>query len=297
MTRSYVSIVRSAYHQRLFSNALGLRGANYSNADVASVTSRTISKILAQGMAHKINLTAGPIPDSGQTLGKRFTSHTLWFVKTMFLELQDLRPGDWGFALETPISQYQQYAHLAQLDKLAQDDRQLRAIVGSDYLIKPDITVFRQPLDDGAINRVKSLVSSSDPGIAERTLLRQSQSTLPLLHASISCKWTIRSDRSQNSRTEALNLIRNRKGPIPQIVVVTAEPLPKRIASIALGTGDIDCVYHMALPELNRATNFAMTLATPRNRSAFVEQQDALDTMVEGRRLRDISDLPFDLII
>jgi len=33
-----------------------------------------------------------------------------------------------------------------------------------------------------------------------------------ILHASISCKWTIRSDRSQNTRTEALNLIRNRRG-------------------------------------------------------------------------------------
>jgi hypothetical protein len=54
----------------------------------------------------------------------------------------------------------------------------------------------------------------------------------------LSSKWTIRLDRSQNSRTEALNLIRNRKCPLPHIVVVT-EPLPSRIASIAMGTGDI----------------------------------------------------------
>ncbi|MBO9364254.1 MAG: restriction endonuclease, partial [Roseiflexus sp.] len=64
-----------------------------------------------------------------------------------------------------------------------------------------------------------------------------------MLHASISRKWTIRSDRSQNIRTEAMNLIRNRKGHTPHIVAVTAEPLPTRIASLALGTGDLDCVY------------------------------------------------------
>lgn len=46
------------------------------------------------------------------------------------------------------------------------------------------------------------------------------------------------------------NLIRNRKGNLPHIVVVTGEPMPARIASLALGTGDIDCVYHFALYEL-----------------------------------------------
>jgi hypothetical protein len=66
-----------------------------------------------------------------------------------------------------------------------------------------------------------------------------------LLHAVISCKWTIRSDRSQNTRTEALNLIRNHKGNLPHIMAITAEPLPTRIASIALGTGDLDSVYHL----------------------------------------------------
>ena len=39
------------------------------------------------------------------------------------------------------------------------------------------------------------------------------------------------------------------------IVVVTAESLPSRIASIALGTGDLDCVYHFALPELEAAVD------------------------------------------
>lgn len=63
-------------------------------------------------------------------------------------------------------------------------------------------------------------------------------------------KTFLESDRSQNARTEALNLIRNRKGRLPHISVVTAEPTPWRLASVALGTGDLDCVYHFALHEL-----------------------------------------------
>ena len=97
----------------------------------------------------------------------------------------------------------------------------------------------------------------------------------------------MRSDRAQNSRTEALNLIRNRKGKTPHIVAVTAEPMPTRLASLALGTGDIDCVYHIALMELISAVE------TTENQ----DQAEVLDTLVEGKRLRDISDLPFDITL
>ena len=108
-----------------------------------------------------------------------------------------------------------------------------------------------------------------------------------ILHASISCKWTMRSDRAQNIRTEGLNLIRNRKGQTPHIAAVTAEPLPTRLASLALGTGDLDCVYHFALPELRQAVE----------KVGGEDQLEMLLGMISGKRLRDISDLPFDLAI
>lgn len=97
----------------------------------------------------------------------------------------------------------------------------------------------------------------------------------------------MRSDRAQNSRTEALNLIRNRKGNLPHIVVVTGEPMPARIASLALGTGDIDCVYHFALYELIEAVK-------------EIGAEDAiemLNVLIEGKRIKDISDLPMDLSV
>jgi len=81
--------------------------------------------------------------------------------------------------------------------------------------------------------------------------------------------------------------MRNRKGHLPHIAVVTAEPSPSRLASIALGTGDIDCVYHFALYELQETLKSL----------GLDDAQEALAIMVEGKRLKDISDLPLDLAI
>jgi hypothetical protein len=66
-----------------------------------------------------------------------------------------------------------------------------------------------------------------------------------------------------------------------------AEPLPMRIASLALGTGELDCVYHFALYELQEAVQ----------RVGNEDQGEMLATLLDGRRLRDISDLPLDLAI
>ena len=143
---------------------------------------------------------------------------------------------------------------------------------------------MRLPESDRDINADERLVDSLQ---ARHTPLRQVNSRLPILHASVSCKWTLRSDRAQNSRSEALNLVRNRKGRLPHVAVVTGEPTPNRITSIALGTGDIDCVYHFALPELEETVNDL----------GLTKLGETLGTMTQGKRLRDISDLPLDLVI
>ena len=166
--------------------------------------------------------------------------------------------------------------------RVVEQHEELRIIFG-DYIVTPDIVVCREPVTDAKINEHEALLN--DDTVATYTPLRRANSCANILHASVSCKWTIRSDRSQNARTEGLNLVRNRKGKTPHIVVVTGEPLPGRIASLAYGTGDIDCIYHFALRELKAA--------------AADNDSDAelVETLVTGRRLRDISDLPFDLAI
>ena len=157
---------------------------------------------------------------------------------------------------------------------------------GGGYIVKPDIVIGRIPVSDNEINS-SNLGEVVGNDVASLTPLRATNNKKPryILHASISCKWTLRSDRSQNARTEALNLIRNRRGHLPHIMAVTAEPMPTRLATLALGTGDIDCVYHFALHELITA------IETVGNE----DQKDAFENLMLGRRIRDISDLPFDL--
>ena len=153
-----------------------------------------------------------------------------------------------------------------------------------DYLIKPDIVICRMPEPDGTINALGPIVSENE---AQLSSLRQVNNESPILHASISCKWTLRSDRAQNARSEGLNLVRNRKGRLPHVTVILGEQLPSRIASIALGTGDIDHVYHFALPELIETVKDLQ----------LGDAEDSLNTMIQGKRLRDISDLPLDLVV
>jgi len=277
---------RRAFHASLLDSILTINGAGVaSNADKDSKTSVAIAK----GIADRLKAETVGERSAGQTSGSQFESACAAFVKDTFLKLSHLRPGTWdvhqvGGRSRLEIAKYEQYAHLIALDRVAKSDPELAAALGSDYTITPDIVVARDTEDDAVINAPIRLVDAS---VATLASLRAVNGGLPLLHASISCKWTIRSDRAQNARSEALNLVRNRKGRLPHVMVVTAEPLPSRLASIALGTGDIDCVYHFALYELQAAIQ---TLGLD-------DAGEMLAIMVDGKRLKDISDLPLDLAV
>ena len=287
-----IANARFHFHERLFeTNTLTLTKAGVaSNADTSSRGSKAIASkivdILVDEHHHTVN-TVDKI--SGQTLGKQFELLTMEFLQETFPHLQNLRPGQWSILLlgnnnRLKTSDFEQYEHLAYLSALTAESAQLAAALGNEYLVAPDVVIYRNLYEDEEINAKQYIV---DDEISRMADIRKSNGGKPLLHASVSAKYTMRSDRAQNSRTEALNLIRNRKGHLPHIVVVTAEPMPNRLASLALGTGDIDCVYHFALYELIRAVK-------------EVGSEDAvetLETLVQGKRLKDISDLPLDLAV
>jgi hypothetical protein len=284
MALVHFASARQKFHVELLKSVLTIdKNGVVSNADSSSRP----SKAIASGVASLLQIENVNVRAAGQTSGNKFEAHCADFVATTFGQLRHLRPGNWNVhqvsgRSRLEIARYKQYAHLIALDRAARSDPDLAAALGSDYTITPDIVVARQTEPDSVINSTCQLV---DESVATMADLRKRDDGLPLLHASISCKWTIRSDRAQNARSEALNLTRNRKGRLPHVVVVTAEPLPSRLASIALGTGDIDCVYHFALYELIRTVeNLAMDDAA-----------DLLSVMVNGGRLKDISDLPLDL--
>lgn len=268
-----------------------------SNADVGD-------KAKVRRMGGPVNASAGigqimaqamgvPVSNNkldGQRAGRLFEGITTDFLSATFSKLQHLRPGSWvvqnlGNRNATTTADFAQYAHLAELQTLAAAHNELLAVLGNDYLVAPDIVIFRELVPDEEINAPADFVS---PSICRAADLRAVNGGRPILHASISAKWTMRSDRAQNSRTEALNLVRNRKGRLPHIVVVTGEPLPSRLASLALGTGDLDCVYHFALYELQAAV-------AEYSRDGREDIAETLQQLVQGKRLKDISDLPLDL--
>lgn len=178
------------------------------------------------------------------------------FLAATFPALGSIRPGRWrienvgGSRAEYQIARYEPYTHLAELASVIQQNPTLASVLGNSYEISPDVLVLREPESDDVINRDNAIV---DDCSARYAVLRERNQERAIVHAIVSCKWTLRSDRAQNARSEALNMIRNRKGRTPHIVVVTAEPTPSRLASLALGTGDVDTVYHFALPELVKA--------------------------------------------
>ncbi len=287
-----IANARFQFHKRLFeTNTLTLTSAGVaSNADTSSRGSKAISRRIVDILVEEQHHTVTTVDKiSGQTLGKQFESLTMEFLRATFPHLQNLRPGNWtilqlGNNNKLKTSDFAQYEHLAYLNALTTQNAQLAAALGNDYLVAPDVVVYRDLYEDSEINADRIIV---DDEICKMADIRKSNGGKPILHASVSAKYTMRSDRAQNSRTEALNLIRNRKGHLPHIVVVTAEPMPNRLASLALGTGDIDCVYHFALYELIRAVK-------------EVGSEDAietLETLVQGKRLKDISDLPLDLSV
>ena len=287
-----IANARFHFHKQLIeTNTLTLTSAGVaSNADTSSRGSKAISRrivdILVEEQHHAVS-TVDKI--SGQTLGKQFETLTMDFLRETFPNLQNLRPGRWtilqlGNNNKLKTSDFAQYEHLAYLNELTAQNAQLAAALGNDYLVAPDVVIYRDLYEDSEINAAQCIV---DGDVGKMADIRKANGGKPLLHASVSAKYTMRSDRAQNSRTEALNLIRNRKGHLPHIVVVTAEPMPNRLASLALGTGDIDCVYHFALYELIRAVKEV----------GSEDAAETLETLVQGKRLKDISDLPLDLAV
>lgn len=284
--KALIAEARKNYHKSLLENGVltvDTKGIP-SNADSSSKLSIAIARGIANQLMAETHDKA-----VGQTSGAKFEQLNMQFLMETFPNLQKLRPGKWhivklGNRNAIKTSSFAQYEHLDYLSKLTESDAKLAASMGNDYMVAPDVVIYRDTVNDKEINSPQIIV---DDTVCKMADIRAQNEGLPILHASVSAKWTMRSDRAQNSRTEALGLIRNRKGHLPHIVVVTGEPLPSRLASLALGTGDIDCMYYFALYELIRAVEA----------TGAEDSIEMLNVLIDGKRIKDISDLPLDLAI
>ncbi len=225
---------------------LGYAGTKPNTADGASPQSVAIASRILELL--DVNHQA----KGGQPAGAALERGVAEFLAGALPAVDDSRP--WRVGRGGRISAYRQYAHLARLDELVKDEPTLRVELGLDYMISPDVTV------------------SFEHGSAG---LR------PVLHAAVSCKFSIRSDRVQNIRHEGVSMIRHRRGRQPHIVTVTSEPLPSRLAAICRGTGEVDAVYHVCLPELSQAVTEV----------GNYEQNQLLEEIVGQNRLFGLAEL------
>jgi len=192
------------------------------NADIDNRESLQLSAVILESLsAHAGQALPLPPPSPGALL-----EEAVRIDLARELEARD-NSRHWTARRGAPVTDYSQYVHLLHLNQLVVDNPTLSVTIGQDYLIRPDVLIGLE--DVPTING------------------------LPLLHAAVSCKWTIRSDRVQNIRHENNQMVRHRRGRQPHLVAVTVEPLPSRLAAIARGTGEVDAVYHVAHDELDAA--------------------------------------------
>lgn len=289
-------------HTKVFS--LDARGIP-SNADKDNKKSVKIAKLLYEiiranhPMAEGLHTAYSRRP-SGQQLGSLFENAVREYVENA---LDKILPGK----LECPkkqkkISNFAQYSHLKKAEEVLTKMRKLAsetafteepdAMLQSNHIKRRHLLAknrrvlqdLRTVADDLSILLEYNYLITPDVLVVPRA---KNATGERMLYANISCKWTLRSDRAQSAIAEAYTLFRLRRGRAPQMVVVTGEPLPSRLASLVLGTGDIDCVYHFALNELKVAID----------KYGESSLKGGLEVLQRGGRLRDIGDLPLDLTL
>jgi NgoMIV restriction enzyme len=199
--------------------------------------------------------SAGASGESGAALERHIAEDLLSALR------QHAPNRGWQVTRQGLAADYAQFEHLRTLQQLFDSHPELRTTLGRDYQVRTDVHV-------GVLN--------PDDAFAKL-----------FLHAAISCKWTIRSDRVQNVRHEFATLVRNRRGRLPHLVLVTAEPLPSRLISIARGTGEVDTVYHLLHDELAAAVAKVATRT----------QQEHWDELIEQRRIKPYAALARDLTL
>jgi len=247
-------------------------------------------------------------PPTGPGIGRHFERAIERFLDRSFkgIVAPELRPGDYvitsGGCASRVLPDFEQYAYLAaprtEADAILAtleghaDESLIGEVRASlermtrrqddSYEVAPDIVIYREPPAG------KGIGVRTSTGMAWRACnpFAPREGARPYLVAVVSAKLTLRSDRGQSSRAEGNYLAQHRRGPMCRCVLVTAEPKPSRLLSVA-GGAEIDHIYHVALRELCEAVENTVGTAS--------EEYENLAHMIETGRLKDIADLPFDL--
>jgi hypothetical protein len=162
--------LRSRFHASLCRRALGYRETRPDVPNIADDSSR-VSVAIARSLLEQIPFDPCPTPPTAQGAGSAFAECAREFLDAALEALSAVRP--WDYELSTSqkkigIGAYAQYAHLAELRTLIADNQALRAWLGTDYMVTPDLVVVRLPLRDAALNAARSVVARGAQGVCLR---------------------------------------------------------------------------------------------------------------------------------
>jgi len=193
-----ISKLRKEYHHRLCKEIIRVKREERGKKEYPNFAdgSNLSSVRIAAGIIKRLQYTKNYAAVKEQTVGDHFETITKEFLESAFRFLDHVRPGKWHYStVQTDISGYDQYEHLAYIKGIIEKDKRLSSALGGNYIVKPDIIVAREPVGDKEINRKKNLVGSSDVAATltpfRRTNLFQQESLPSLLGLAISIAYTI----------------------------------------------------------------------------------------------------------
>src|SRR3989304_1091233 len=145
-----IAQLRQKYHQQICREIIRAPKGYPNFADGSNKSSRAI----AWGIVRRLGCEVQEETIKEQTAGERFEIFTKDFLQEAFNALQHLRPGEWHYTtIQTAISGFEQYEHLADLEKIVWKNNELASVLGGDYIVKPDIVIGRRPVSDEEINK------------------------------------------------------------------------------------------------------------------------------------------------
>ncbi len=207
---------------------------------------------------------------------------------------------------ERPLNAFQQYRHVGALADIEIEPSRdymrawakLRTAVERNIAGPPRTTQRLAQLSDAVEDAVQAEVTKRRSAMYEvgsESLLKLDVTVtdprggrLPQLEVALSLKWTLRTDRAQDCRSQGAKLSALRRGRMPHFAALTMEPRPYMLNLLCGGSGDVDCVYHLHLPALTQAIS---SLYGPMNNKNSRRTIDTFERLVEQRRLRDYDEL------
>ena len=148
---AYIHKARKHYHKKLLNSILTLSESGVaSNADRAS----NLSKRVAAGIIERLETATVAEKLAGQTSGSEYEILNTEFIEDTFLKLNHIASGTWvikriGNCDRSGISEFEQYAHLFELNRLKNENQLYELVDTVNYIGAEDAKEMLQIMIEG----------------------------------------------------------------------------------------------------------------------------------------------------